>query len=204
MMDSKEITINSYNINAQGYSDWYYRKQVMVKELDIFINFIKNSNLENKCILDLGCGPGQDSLYLNSKGFKILGVDLSIELLKIACKKVIGATFLKLDIENELDKIISKHAGIWACASLLHVKKELINKVIKELYNLLEDGGILFLSMMKGEGELLKEEKRPFGKMTRYFAYYSLEELENILLKKGLKILQKQNKGRWITIYTAK
>lgn len=203
-MYNKNITIRSYNLNAQGYSDWYYRSQIMASELDFFINLLNKSNLENTTILDLGCGPGQDSLYLNSKGFRTLGVDLSLDLLKIASEKVPDSSFLKLDIENELDKIISKYAGIWACASLLHIKRELFNKVIIDLYNLLVDNGILFLSMMKGEGEILKEEKRPFGKMTRYFAYYSIEELEKILLSAGFRVLQKQKKGRWITMYAMK
>jgi SAM-dependent methyltransferase len=203
-MNSKEITIRSYNQNAKGYSDWYYRSQIMASELDFFIDLLNKSNHENKLILDLGCGPGQDSLYLNSKGFRTLGVDLSPELLKVACEKVIGSIFLKLDIENELDKLYSNYAGIWACASLLHIKKELFDKVIHELYDLLENGGILFLSMMNGDGEILKKEERPFGNMTRYFAYYSLEEIERILLNEGFKILQKHKKGRWITIYAVK
>lgn len=41
--------------------------------------------------LDIGCGAGQESIFLAQQGFKVTGVDLSSEALNIAAKKAAQA-----------------------------------------------------------------------------------------------------------------
>ncbi len=70
----------------QWYSSWfdtpYYHilyKDRDHEEAQLFMDNLTNYlNLpENGTILDLACGKGRHSLYLNSKGYKVTGVDLS-------------------------------------------------------------------------------------------------------------------------------
>ncbi|MEP2509893.1 MAG: methyltransferase domain-containing protein, partial [Reichenbachiella sp.] len=52
------------------------------KFLDHLINYFKI--VPNSKILDLACGKGRHSIYLNKKGFDVTGVDLSEENIKFA------------------------------------------------------------------------------------------------------------------------
>lgn len=55
------------------------------KFLDHLINYFKI--VPNAKILDLACGKGRHSIYLNKKGFDVTGVDLSEENIKFASTK---------------------------------------------------------------------------------------------------------------------
>jgi ubiquinone/menaquinone biosynthesis C-methylase UbiE len=67
------------NINFYGYSRNAYYK--------LFYKLI--NNIEKKKVLDLGCGNGWFSLQLSKKGAVVYGIDISIELLKIANKYIL-------------------------------------------------------------------------------------------------------------------
>lgn len=60
---------------------------------------------KNSRILDLGIGTGQSSEAFYKAGHKIVGVDLSSEMIKIARKKLPKAKFYRFDIENGLEKL---------------------------------------------------------------------------------------------------
>ena len=59
------------------------------KEAEIFIkNIVKYLNLDKEdSILDLACGKGRHSIFLNSLGFHVTGLDLSKNSIKDAKKK---------------------------------------------------------------------------------------------------------------------
>ena len=52
------------------------------KFIDSIIDFLKPKNTAR--FLDLGCGKGRHSIYLNKKGYAVVGVDLSPESIKYA------------------------------------------------------------------------------------------------------------------------
>ncbi len=56
------------------------------------------------------------------------------------------------DLEGE-----AQYDGIWACASLLHVKAADLPDVLKRLHRLLKPGGILYASFKQGSGEREKD-----------------------------------------------
>lgn len=114
---------------------------------------IKNiiPNLENKTILDLGCGTGRFSfLFEQYKPKQIIGIDISEEMIKIGEKigkdKKSIVEFRQGDIEklsdfggNSIDFIFS--------STVLHYIKDL-NSIMKEINSLLVAGGICILSVI--------------------------------------------------------
>ena len=61
-------TFKKLACDKPAYDDW----------LDKYLDLIKKDNGQ---ILVLGCGTGNDSLYLDEKGFDVLSTDYSIEAL---------------------------------------------------------------------------------------------------------------------------
>lgn len=181
MDNSNEINIKSYNLSAEEYF-----KQVIsfdaLPQLDEFILKLKAGNK----ILDLGCGPGHHSKFFHDNGFKVIGVDFSSEMIKIAMREVRDVTFKVMDI-CELNFQADSFNGIWASASLLHIPKDKIFEVFKNLHTILNEGGVFYLSLKKGIGEHIIEDTR-YGGISKYYSFYTTDEIVDYLQRAGFKI----------------
>ncbi|MDY7219207.1 class I SAM-dependent methyltransferase [Denitrificimonas sp. JX-1] len=134
-------------------------------------------------ILDAGCGAGRDTLAFMKMGYKVEAFDATPKLVKIA-QNVTGinvqlSTFLNFTSEQT-------YAGIWACASLLHVPAINLPATLKHLGELLKDNGVMYVSFKYGE-----DESSHNG---RHFTNCNEERLEKFLEDTGLTI-----KEAWVT-----
>ena len=95
---------------AYWYENWFDSKYYHIlyrnrdtSEANHFIkNLINKLNLEkNNRILDVACGKGRHSIFLNSLGFQVTGIDLSCESINF-CKKFENdcLSFHKFDMRN--------------------------------------------------------------------------------------------------------
>ena len=73
---------------------------------------------------------------------------------------------------------VEEFDGVWASASLLHVRKIDLPDVLVKLHRALKKKGILYVSMKYG---VAQEERRG-----RFFSDYSVGELKEMLEKEGL------------------
>lgn len=128
-------------------------------------------------ILDAGCGSGRDVIAFREAGYEAEAFDASAEICRIASEKT-GIDVKQLRFE-ELDGT-GEYDGIWACASLLHVKPADLPDVLRRLYRLLKPGGILYASFKYGAGE--REKKG------RYFNDLTEEPLRKLLSETGFSI----------------
>ena len=159
-------TIDYYDKNA---SDYYNLTLEMSME-DTIEEFLKLIPADS-AILDLGCGSGRDSLYFLEEGFDVTAIDGSKEMCELA-EVEIGEDivhhmrFEELEFENVFD-------GVWACASLLHVKKSEINTILDKISRSLVDDGVLYMSFKHGDFEGERDG--------RYYADYRIGEIKSIL-----------------------
>ncbi len=91
----KPNTRNSKLVTNNWFASWfdttYYHilyKERNYREAQLFMdNLTHYLNLPEKAkVLDLACGKGRHSIYLNQLGFDVLGVDLSEQSIAIASK----------------------------------------------------------------------------------------------------------------------
>ena len=136
-------TLQYYNDNAKKYFDdtvnanmSYFRGK--------FLSYLKDGGT----ILDLGCGAGRDSKAFKEAGYKVVAIDGSRELCKMATK-LIGQDVKCITFEDFEPK--ERYDGIWACSSLLHIPKDEIKKVIKKLLPYMNDNCILYMSYKYGD-----------------------------------------------------
>lgn len=205
MKDVKEITISSYNKTAEEYYK-LVSKFELLPEVAAFVNLVKNKGT----ILDLGCGPGHHSKYFSNIGFKVTGVDLSEEMIEIAKRVSPNSDFQIMDI-LELNSNKDSFDGIWASASLLHIPKNRIKSVLIKLNEILTNQGILYISLKEGKGSELFSDIR-YGGVDKFYVYYQLDEIQNILKDVGFNILEIKLKDKrtsydtnsWIHVFCKK
>lgn len=139
------------------------------------------------CILDVGCGPGRDAAYFETKGYQVAGVDLSDSLLAIARKVAANAEFYKMDMRS-LTFPDNSYDAIWCCAALLHLKRAEIPSVLQTFFKILKPGGILFILVKEGEKEGFFIEPSIKDK-SRYYTYFTLTELKKLLSESTFNVL---------------
>lgn len=102
-------------------------------------------------ILDLGCGPGRDLKAFRDLGHRAVGLDGVARFVEMArahsgCE-VWQQEFCRLDLPGEY------FDGIFANASLFHVPKQELPRVLGELRAALKPRGVLFSSNPRGANE---------------------------------------------------
>lgn len=158
-------TLTYYNQNADAFVEGTQNAD-MSEQYRFFLK-----HLTSGCrILDLGCGSGRDSAYFSSSGFEVTAVDGSEEL----CKRVkanygIDAICIKFEDMS----FVAEFDAVWACASLLHVKKADMPNVLDKVSAALKTGGILYASFKYG-----KDERVSNG---RFFNDYTENDIDMLL-----------------------
>jgi ubiquinone/menaquinone biosynthesis C-methylase UbiE len=151
MFSSKQRSLQSEEV---FHDQW--AKTVSVKDLNVIAQFEGPTSLEynkaigllpnvkNKKILNLGCGLGEEAVYLAILGAKVVAIDISSEMLKTTEKlsekyKVNkNITFRKMSCEKMKFRKNSFDA-ILGCNILHHVD---IKKTVKEVEKVLKPKGV--------------------------------------------------------------
>ncbi|MGA8164622.1 MAG: class I SAM-dependent methyltransferase [Waddliaceae bacterium] len=191
--DYREITRQSYDRTASEYQENTLKLQPEVKA-KVFLSHLS----PNSKILDLGCGPGRDAKYFVDKGYRVVGVDISPQMIALARDSVPQADFIVSDIES-LNLNCESVDAIWASASLLHVSKQAMPSVLANLYRTLKPGGIFYVSMKRGIGEELRADDR-YGGVEKFWNYLSEDELADLIVEGGFQIIE-QDTHEKSTIY---
>ncbi|MGL5575568.1 MAG: class I SAM-dependent methyltransferase [Sarcina sp.] len=197
-MKSLEKTLKYYNENAQQFKADTINVEFEEKR-NILLNYLKNGNK----ILDLGCGSGRDSKAFIEKGYKVVAIDGSEEICKIASKeigsKAICQKFSEIDYNQEFD-------GVWACASLLHVEYEELSNVFAKVIKAMKIDGYFYASFKYGEFEGYRNE-RYFTDFTKIKFEEFIEQFSNLKVVK-FKITGDARVGRenekWLNIIMQK
>ncbi len=113
-------------------------------------------------VLDAGCGSGRDARAFAAMGYRVTAFDASPAMAAVA-ERLTGSPvrvlrFQDVDYGPEFD-------GVWACASLLHVRREQVGDCLSRLARSLREGGVLFVSVKYGVADS-EREGRPFTNFT--------------------------------------
>ncbi|MGW5745486.1 class I SAM-dependent methyltransferase [Amycolatopsis sp. NPDC003861] len=103
-------------------------------------------------VLDLGCGVGRDTEWLDAQGFLVVAGDLSHRMLQIGAQRVPAIDHIQLDM-TALPFRDGVFVGAWVCASMIHLPNGLLPAALTELCRVLRPGGAAAISMKEGRGE---------------------------------------------------
>ena len=116
MINPDEQTMDYYHRNAAGFVAGTVNAS-LDQSLARFAELLPAGG----CVLDWGCGSGRDSLALRKLGFEVTSVDASPSMAAEALAAT--GTTVRVETFGELSED-AVYDGIWACASLLHVKPD--------------------------------------------------------------------------------
>ena len=168
----ENTSVRYYNEHAQAY----FQSTVHLDMTRSYRPFLKHLKPGAKILMPVVV-PDAKSL-LQTPRLEVTAFDASKELVALSAKlldqEVLLMRFEDLTLPDQYD-------GIWACASLLHVDKEKLAEVLRNLTAHLKDGGIFYMSFKYGEGERWIDG--------RYFHNLNETDLERIIQQvPGLRI----------------
>lgn len=193
-MSNFDISVQRFNEFSKAYAVRFDDVSAYSKYLDVFCNVIKASNPH---ILELACGPGNVTKYLDAHipNASILATDLAPKMLEIGKKQLPHINFQLLDarailtLDNTFDAIMCSF-----CLPFLSQKDA--EKLIGNCAEKLNANGVLYISTMEGDTAKAGFENTSFsGEAQVYFNYHKQEDLQNALKRNGfvIELEKKQN-----------
>ena len=158
-------------------------------------------DVQGKRVLDAGCGGGFYSLWLSEKGAKVLGIDSSEEMIRIAREKAsrkrLDPEFLTGDIS---DLRVQDETFDLVISTLVLMDMKELDKAIGQLVRATRKGGAIIISIQHpvltaGDWER-KTGQKLFRKLDHYFtereieAVWETHEKEQVSLKSYHRPLQ--------------
>ena len=144
---------------------------------------------EHSKVFEIGSGDGSNAKFMESLGFEVTASDTADDFIEATRKQ--GVYTIKFDALE--DKFPEKYAGVFCWRVFVHFTKEDALKIIKKVYDTLEDGGVFIFNAINRETKEIDNEWVDFeGEyhmgVERYYNYFLQEELDDIINQTEFKI----------------
>lgn len=161
-------------------------------------SFLKGS----KKTLEIGSGSGCDAQKIIQYSTSYIGLDISSKMVALSSQKIPEANFINVDIESYV--LPYSVDIVFAFASLFHLCKSNLKKLLHKLCSGLENDGIIVITLKEGDYHSRVSIQNNL-RIKTYF--YNPVVIKNIIPKK-LKIVyqdsQMFNGQRWLCLFLQK
>jgi len=133
------------------YYDVIYKERFKEKTKEE-VTFIQNFLHKKATLLDIACGTARHLIELKTKGYEVMGIDLSSNILQIARNKIknlkLNIKLIQADMKNL--PLLTQSVDMIIClfSSFCHlVTQDDQQKGVNEIYRVLKDEGIVILDV---------------------------------------------------------
>lgn len=189
----------AYNLAAKAYADLFII-ELREKPLDVeWLRQFASSIGHGQPVLDLGCGPGHTTAHLASLGLRPTGVDLSEGMIATAKSLFPHVDFRVGDFFNLPDRDNSV-AGLLAFYCIVHLQPDQLLPAFREMFRVLEGGGVLLLSFHIGTEAVRKDNFLETGATLEFFPF-PVAKIQAALVAAGFSELEIHQRPPYETEY---
>ena len=177
--------------NATEYYQNSIKKNKASRLLSEFFKLKLDNNLKGKNAIDMGCGAGNDTVFLLEKGFEVTAIDSEPQVKEVLSRRAENQQNLNVVIDDFSKVQLLKADLINANYSLFFVKKD-FNEMLKNVLKSINKNGY-FVGNFLGKEDGWNKSKTTLDKdeLLNYFSkfkivYYSEEKYyKDTLTKKN-------------------
>ena len=140
-------------------------------------------------VLEVGSGPGRDALALEAAGLSVRRTDITPAFVAMLRADGHAADVVDPLVDDLADPDRDEaYDGVWASASLLHVRREDLPHVLRRLAGVTRAGGVLQLALKEGDGARFSTHGSVGA--PRHFTFWREEPLREVLAGAGWDVDQ--------------
>lgn len=174
-----------FNKEASSYDSWYKTKLGgFIDQVETECAFKLFKVKKGMKILDVGCGTGNFSIKLAKMGCKVIGIDISEEMLNIAKEKAkkeaLDIQFYKMDV-YDLKFEDEYFDGVFSMAAFEFIKEP--DKALNEIFRVIKKGGQILVGTINKDskwGELYLSEEFQKKTVFKYADFKTLDDLTKL------------------------
>ena len=185
-----------YDINAEKIANEWNENSIMMPNIKEFIEILP----DGPKVLDLGCGPGYESMRMASLGADVIGIDYSEESIRVARERFPYIKFVVQDFRY-LDVGIGAFDGVFACASLIHNEKSELPIIFEGIKQVLKPNGYIMVVIRDGSGVLERPYKNGNEDLIRRIFLHTKEDFSAIALRHGFKFISESQIEDNVDVY---
>jgi SAM-dependent methyltransferase len=178
---TKRITVASYDAFA---ADYRAATQEMPDEVRAAVEQFVAALDPGARVLEIGSGPGRDARALEQAGLSVRRTDITPAFVRMLRADGFDADVLD-PLSDNLDdpERDAPYDGVWASASLVHVRREDLPIVLDALARATRKGGVLHLALKEGDGARFSTHGHIGA--PRHFTFWREEALRAVLEDAG-------------------
>ena len=182
---ARAATVRAYDSSATAYGAG---TQEMPASVQAVVGRFATLLPPGARVLEIGSGSGRDARALEEVGLSVRRTDITPAFVQLLRESGYEADVVDPLVDDLSDPAApgTTYAGVWADASLLHVEREDLPRVLSRLADATEPGGVLFVGVKEGDGEgwsLHGNVSAP-----RFFTYWREEPLRSALTGAGWRV----------------
>jgi SAM-dependent methyltransferase len=160
-VQTEHIYDNRYNM-----SDFYkhhfqvYHDRTFWVDPSSFLNTLTIHLESGNTVVDVGCGSGRDILWLNNRGYDVIGLERSSGLAGLA-RKHTTCPIIEADFETYNFTKLSADA-LLLIGTLVHLPRPKFSITLKAICRALKKHGFLLITMKQGKGTVTDPDGRQF------------------------------------------
>ncbi|RYC10787.1 class I SAM-dependent methyltransferase [Nocardioides zhouii] len=178
MGDASDETVRAYDLDAVAYAG---RTQVSdgvradLEELAAVLG-------AGARVLEIGSGGGRDALLMEALGLHVRRTDITPGFVTLLREQGHACDLLD-PLVDDLSSPDGPYDGVWANASLLHVRRGDLPVVLRRLAGVTQPGGVLRISVKEGDGDGWSTHGTV--RNPRHFTYWRAAALEEVVAGAG-------------------